>query len=948
MKIFSLFVACMLWGFAVAFAEVSTSIFTRTNQPAPDFTSDARFSFFDIPFITPGGDVLFGADVVGIGLNAGNNTGIFFGKSAPELVAAAREQGLVPGFTGLRFFELSGRPLAAPGGRLVFAPGITGAGSTEANDGSIFAGSPNALQLVAREGQVAQGTGTNYAPNWIIAGGVRTAFDPTLRGSSGGRVGFRARLANSAANADTAFYTRTTGALPAVVAVEGAIAADLGGAVYTDLTGFIFADTLLNGAGVCLFRSFLSGPSVTTLNNEGLFRGPAGDVELLFRRGDSTPLGGDLRFVNFIPQGLNDAGDLLFTSLLQTSTGSVPADDACLWYLPQSATTPILLVREGDTLPGSPLEVLETTTAVINASGTIAVQVVLSTGNEGIWKMDSGGPFTPIARTGQECPGLPDGIFFQDFEAQSLQLDAAGHVAFRCTVGATPASAVPSIWVTDNTGQLQLVARVGDTILEGSTPRAIIDIAPLNTNPSGGEDGRNRVLSSAGKLVLLVQLSAPTFTQAILLADLSGPPNTAPTAADDEFTIRGATRLAVLENDMDADGDTLRVVSVTQPAEGRAAVGADFVSYTPGANFDGEDSFSYVVSDGRGGTATANVIVRNPFVAVRGTFTTSVSRGGTTVGSLTITLSSSGAVAGKLIVDGVSYKINGLAGFDLQFEVSLTGRSKPPLDLTLTFADSAAGATVSGTGSSGGDAFDVESGLVFSRSDLPQAPAGRYTFSLPGGAGAAPHGDGWLSVIVRSNGSLRAVGRLPDNVPVSFSTALRVDGTVPVFVRMYKKPAGSLSGEWTFDVPNSPSATGTLTLTKPAGAKPNALFPDGFTLNINTQGNSYTPPGRNDFALAFTNNEQPTADAQFSDGGLAGTLTQQVRFKRGDKAKATEPVTFPVKANIRRASGVVTGNFTPPGGERTKFTGVVLMDGTRAQGLFAGESQTGDMALVPD
>jgi 3-phytase len=71
----------------------------------------------------------------------------------------------------------------------------------------------------------------------------------------------------------------------------------------------------------------------------------------------------------------------------------------------------------------------------------------------------------------------------------------------------------------------------------------------------------------------------------------------------------------VLSNDpADPDGDPLRVVSVTQPSHGSATLNKadNSVTYTPHANFNGADSFTYTISDGRGGrdTATVNMTVR--------------------------------------------------------------------------------------------------------------------------------------------------------------------------------------------------------------------------------------------------------------------------------------------------------------------------------------------------
>ena len=66
----------------------------------------------------------------------------------------------------------------------------------------------------------------------------------------------------------------------------------------------------------------------------------------------------------------------------------------------------------------------------------------------------------------------------------------------------------------------------------------------------------------------------------------------------------------VLANDSDADGDSLMVVSVTQPANGSVTINADFsLTYTPDAGFVGDDSFTYTVEDGFGGSDVATVAV---------------------------------------------------------------------------------------------------------------------------------------------------------------------------------------------------------------------------------------------------------------------------------------------------------------------------------------------------
>ena len=87
--------------------------------------------------------------------------------------------------------------------------------------------------------------------------------------------------------------------------------------------------------------------------------------------------------------------------------------------------------------------------------------------------------------------------------------------------------------------------------------------------------------------------------------------NDAPEAVDDEAeTPEDETvTVDVLANDTDADGDRLRVETVSAAAHGTAAVAGGAVTYAPEANYHGADRFTYVVSDGRGGTATATVDV---------------------------------------------------------------------------------------------------------------------------------------------------------------------------------------------------------------------------------------------------------------------------------------------------------------------------------------------------
>ncbi len=82
-----------------------------------------------------------------------------------------------------------------------------------------------------------------------------------------------------------------------------------------------------------------------------------------------------------------------------------------------------------------------------------------------------------------------------------------------------------------------------------------------------------------------------------------------PEARDDAYTVESGTTAVLdpLANDVDPDGDVLRLVGLEIPAHGRIAVVGGRIHYTPDPGFEGEDGFDYTVADGRGGTATARV-----------------------------------------------------------------------------------------------------------------------------------------------------------------------------------------------------------------------------------------------------------------------------------------------------------------------------------------------------
>ncbi len=89
--------------------------------------------------------------------------------------------------------------------------------------------------------------------------------------------------------------------------------------------------------------------------------------------------------------------------------------------------------------------------------------------------------------------------------------------------------------------------------------------------------------------------------------------NDGPDAVDDSDTTDEDTPITVdlLANDTDDDGDTLTVTSATVPADQGTLVdnGDGTVTFTPAPNFNGTATISYEISDGNGGTDTAEHVI---------------------------------------------------------------------------------------------------------------------------------------------------------------------------------------------------------------------------------------------------------------------------------------------------------------------------------------------------
>ena len=153
-------------------------------------------------------------------------------------------------------------------------------------------------------------------------------------------------------------------------------------------------------------------------------------------------------------------------------------------------------------------------------------------------------------------------------------------------------------------------------------------------------------------------------------------PNYAPVATDDSTTVDedDSVVVSVLGNDSDQDSDPLTVSIVTQGTNGAVTTDGTTVTYTPVADYNGIDSFTYTITDGEfSDTATVSVTVNavNDAPVVTGESVTIDEDGAIVISvltndsdvegdSLTVTAVTQG-VCGSATTDGTSITYTGNA-----------------------------------------------------------------------------------------------------------------------------------------------------------------------------------------------------------------------------------------------------------------------------------------------
>ncbi len=210
--------------------------------------------------------------------------------------------------------------------------------------------------------------------------------------------------------------------------------------------------------------------------------------------------------------------------------------------------------------------------------------------------------------------------------AESYAYDSAGNRLQRITFAATQISPISAQTATSGVATASIpftisnpnVQAVSLTVSGKSGNAALL---PQSSFVFGGS-GVNRTLTitpiagQAGRTTAIVIASDGSAAAATTFQVTVFSTNRPPIAIDDSVQRPQGQEIKVLaekllRNDSDPDGDPLTLVSVSSPSAqgGTVSLAGPWVVYTPPSGYNGTDTFTYTISDGRGGTAAATVTV---------------------------------------------------------------------------------------------------------------------------------------------------------------------------------------------------------------------------------------------------------------------------------------------------------------------------------------------------
>ena len=338
---------------------------------------------------------------------------------------------------------------------------------------------------------------------------------------------------------------------------------------------------------------------------------------------------GDITVTYTITDSINapSSGTLMLT-VLPINDAPIAVDDR--YNLAEDAVLRVLassdnhLLSNDSDIEGDTLTVNTTPVANINTNNFTVNTRPLSDVTNGNLTLNSDGSFTYIPNL--NFNGI-DSFIYQITDGNGGTAQASVTLAV-AALNDVPEIIVNKIYtILEDANLTKLVGDI-DNLLGGATD-ADGDSLSINTTPVSTVNNGSLTLSANGAFSYIPSLNfngTDSFSYEVVDGNGGSAQgnvtltvsavNDIPVAVADAYSVNEDIVLSILatdannllNNDSDADGDTLTVSLVSGTSNGTLSLNSDGAfSYTPNLNFNSTDSFVYQVSDGNGGTAQASV-----------------------------------------------------------------------------------------------------------------------------------------------------------------------------------------------------------------------------------------------------------------------------------------------------------------------------------------------------
>lgn len=420
--------------------------------------------------------------------------------------------------------------------------------------------------------------------------------------------------------------------------------------------------------------------------------------------------------------------------------------------------------------------------------------------------------------------------------------------------------------------------------------------------------------------------------------------NTPIQANDDSATIPayGPSKINVLKNDVDPDGNTLSIKQFTQGSAGRVTRGAQagVLIYTPALSFSGSDSFTYTVQDGYA-TAKATVRVYSPQAAAAGAIGISIiDANKKIVGALNLQILPLGVFSGRVTLRGTRYALLGRFDLERHFQGFAYGSHGMFLPVSLSLSAESP-PVLSAVFPSGDTSSQAISTMTAVGRELTR---GRFTVQLPSGAkasssniedGSVPSGTGWMSIRINAQGFASITGVAGDGSKFSSSGVLGGSDAAPSLVVYANPEASALAGTLSI----GDKVSGAFTYSRDASDRD--FYPDGFEIDVTATGARYAEPDHRPFDQFAT---FATSGGRFTDFSTDVRVTED-----GSSVVQKNVGNADLSLQFNSRIGSFSGDFRNPDHSHrlARFSGVIVQGSTeKGAGVFRGESKAGLVTLT--